>query len=158
MLYKKNRTNVLKSTNLGKIITGHCADLNALFDAAYNYKICIFAISSDTINRPPAMLYGDGYVISYCFPDWLEQEVHSVGKYADSHGIFRRVYDPSNGGYSGWNAIPDFSSAVKTTGVSAGKAVSLYINKLNDTQNYVQFFVDGVDKGYITFDVSRNIK
>lgn len=54
------------------------------------------------------MLYGDGYVISYCFPDWLEQEVHSVGKYADSHGIFRRVYDPSNGGYSNWNAIPDF--------------------------------------------------
>lgn len=51
----------------------------------------------------------------------------------------------------------DFSSAVKTTGVSAGKAVSLYVNKLNDTQNYVQFFVDGVDKGYITFDVSRNI-
>lgn len=52
----------------------------------------------------------------------------------------------------------DFTSAVKTTGVSAGKAVSLYVNKLNDTQNYVQFFVDGVDKGYITFDVSRNIK
>lgn len=52
----------------------------------------------------------------------------------------------------------DFSSAVKTTGVSAGKSVSLYVNKLNDTQNYVQFFVDGVDKGYITFDVSRNIK
>ena len=52
----------------------------------------------------------------------------------------------------------DFSSAVKTTGVSAGKAVSLYVNKMNDTQNYVQFFVDGVDKGYITFDVSRNIK
>ena len=52
----------------------------------------------------------------------------------------------------------DFTNAVKTTGVSAGKAVSLYVNKLNDTQNYVQFFVDGVDKGYITFDVSRNIK
>lgn len=95
------------NTNLGKIVTGYCADLNALFDVAYDYKICIFAINSDTINRPPAMLYGDGYVISYCFPDWLEQEVHSVGKYADSHGIFRRVYDPSNGGYSGWNAISD---------------------------------------------------
>lgn len=65
------------------------------------------------------------------------------------------------GAYTGWDKIiknSDFSSAVKTTGVSAGKAVSLYVNKLNDTQNYVQFFVDGVDKGYITFDVSRNIK
>lgn len=81
--------------------------MNALFDAAYNYKICIFTINSDTINRPPAMLYGDGYVISYCFPDWLEQEVHSVGTYAYSYGIFRRVYDPSNGGYSNWNAISD---------------------------------------------------
>lgn len=75
-----------------------------------------------------------------------------------------RVYTnrkPSATNWIGWSTFiqdADFASAVKTTGVSAGKAVTLYVNKLNDTQNYVQIFVDGVDKGYITFDVSRNIK
>lgn len=75
--------------------------------------------------------------------------------------IYFRTFNIDTNTWSEWgNNIQnsDFSSAVKTTGVSAGKAVSLYVNKLNDTQNYVQFFVDGVDKGYITFDVSRNIK
>lgn len=103
--------------------------MNALFDAAYNYKICIFAINSDTINRPPAMLYGDGYVISYCFPDWLEQAVYSVGTYADSHGIFRRVYDPSNGGYSGWNAISDMPYRLSLE--SNKKYLVIYDNKTN---------------------------
>ncbi len=31
------------------------------------------------------------------------------------------------------------------------------IGKLNATTNYLQVYVNGVDKGYITFDVSRNI-
>ena len=31
------------------------------------------------------------------------------------------------------------------------------IGKLNATTNYLQIYVNGVDKGYITFDVSRNI-
>lgn len=75
--------------------------------------------------------------------------------------IYFRTFNIDTNTWSEWgNSIQnsDFSSAVKTTGVSAGKAVTLYVSKLNDTQNYVQFFVDGVDKGYITFDVSRNIK
>ena len=31
------------------------------------------------------------------------------------------------------------------------------VGKLNATQNYLQIYVNGVDKGYIIFDVSRNI-
>lgn len=41
---------------------------------------------------------------------------------------------------------------------SAGKEVGLWVGKLNDTQNYLQFLVDGTDKGYLIFDVSRNIE
>ena len=33
----------------------------------------------------------------------------------------------------------------------------ILLGKLNDTTNYVQFFFNGIDYGYITFDVSRNI-
>lgn len=31
------------------------------------------------------------------------------------------------------------------------------VGKLNATQNYLQIYVNGVDKGYIIFDISRNI-
>lgn len=133
--------------------------MNALFDAAYNYKICIFAINSDTINRSPAMLYGDGYVISYCFPDWLEQEVHSVGKYADSHGIFRRVYDPSNGGYSNWNAIPDLSNRLVMNAGSTGMQSPFS----GSTSHRLQIGMDGgitvwktTDNG-TTWNIVRNL-
>ena len=33
----------------------------------------------------------------------------------------------------------------------------IYSGKLNTTQNYLQVAIDGVDKGYIIFDVSRNV-
>ena len=51
----------------------------------------------------------------------------------------------------------DLDASVKTTNLSAGKDVRLFVGKLNDSQNYLQFLIDGVDKGYIVFDVSRNI-
>lgn len=35
--------------------------------------------------------------------------------------------------------------------------MTMLVGKLNSTTNYVQFYINGVDKGYITFDVSRNI-
>lgn len=42
--------------------------------------------------------------------------------------------------------IPDSSRTLRFT-----------IGKLNATTNYLQVYVNGIDKGYITFDVSRNI-
>lgn len=42
--------------------------------------------------------------------------------------------------------IPDSSRSLRFT-----------VGKLNATQNYLQIYVNGVDKGYIIFDVSRNI-
>ena len=33
----------------------------------------------------------------------------------------------------------------------------IQVGKLDANNNYAQFFVDGVDKGYITFTVSRNV-
>lgn len=42
--------------------------------------------------------------------------------------------------------IPDSSRTLRFT-----------VGKLNSTQNYLQIYVNGVDKGYIIFDVSRNM-
>lgn len=93
------------------------------------------------------------------FGQYVQIDIVNMETYV-AYQNYNRGLD-SGGQWIGWKSTitnSDFSSAVKTTGVSAGKAVTLYVSKLNDTQNYVQFFVDGVDKGYITFDVSRNIK
>lgn len=35
--------------------------------------------------------------------------------------------------------------------------LTMLVGKLNSTTNYVQFYINGIDKGYITFDVSRNV-
>lgn len=42
--------------------------------------------------------------------------------------------------------------------LSDGNGMGIMVGKLNDTTNYVQFFVDGYDRGYIKFDVSRNVE
>ena len=57
------------------------------------------------------------------------------------------------------NAITQLNSeAVKAVANSAGQEVGLWIGKLNNSQNYLQFRVNGADKGYLVFDVSRNIE
>lgn len=49
------------------------------------------------------------------------------------------------------------SQRVKLSAANSNNDVEMLIGKLNSTTNYVQFYVNGVDKGYIAFDVSRNI-
>lgn len=46
---------------------------------------------------------------------------------------------------------------IKFTAANSNNNVEILIGKLNSTTNYVQFYINGIDKGYITFDVSRNI-
>ena len=67
--------------------------------------------------------------------------------------------DYGSSGKTLWEGVTksDLDASVKTTNLSAGKDVRLFVGKLNDSQNYLQFLIDGVDKGYIVFDVSRNI-
>lgn len=49
------------------------------------------------------------------------------------------------------------SQRVKLSAANSNNDVEILIGKLNATTNYVQFYINGVDKGYITFDVSRNV-
>lgn len=49
------------------------------------------------------------------------------------------------------------SQRVKLSAANSNNDVEILIGKLNATTNYVQFYINGVDKGYITFTVSRNI-
>ena len=46
---------------------------------------------------------------------------------------------------------------IKFSSANSNNNVEILIGKLNATTNYIQFYINGVDKGYITFDVSRNI-
>ena len=129
------------------------------------HKNCVVQIiSGRTTGTFPNVNYTGAFLsVVNNGPNFTSQRIDIITN-KNTASYKRSWYYGNDTDYPGWSdwrkAITnsDFSSAVKTTGVSAGKSVSLYVNKLNDTQNYVQFFVDGVDKGYITFDVSRNIK
>lgn len=65
---------------------------------------------------------------------------------------------------AGLKFIPETSSPsqtnnqrVRLTAANSNNNVEILIGKLNSTTNYVQFYINGIDKGYIIFDVSRNI-
>lgn len=62
--------------------------------------------------------------------------------------LTNKIKDNSQGG----NEYGDF---VFTS--DSGSWLRLLVGKLNATTNYVQFFIDNVDYGYIAFTVSRNI-
>lgn len=44
-----------------------------------------------------------------------------------------------------------------TLTTDGGAKIEFVVSKLNSTQNYLQFFLNGTDRGYLIFDVSRNI-
>lgn len=46
---------------------------------------------------------------------------------------------------------------VRLSAANSNNVIEFLVGKLNSTTNYIQFYINGVDKGYITFDVSRNI-
>ena len=74
--------------------------------------------------------------------------------------VYTRTYNVNSKNWSRWTSyarMSDLDASVKTINLSAGKDVRLFVGELNGSQNYLQFLIDGVDKGYIVFDVSRNI-
>ena len=46
---------------------------------------------------------------------------------------------------------------VRLSAANSNNILEFLVGKLNSTTNYIQFYINGVDKGYITFDVSRNV-
>lgn len=54
-------------------------------------------------------------------------------------------------------SLPTTSQRLLFTSPRSNNNLTMLVGKLNSTTNYVQFYVNGVDKGYLTFDVSRNI-
>lgn len=54
-------------------------------------------------------------------------------------------------------SLPTTSQRLLFTSPRSNNNLTMLVGKLNSTTNYIQFYVNGVDKGYLTFDVSRNI-
>ena len=54
-------------------------------------------------------------------------------------------------------SLPTTSQRLLFTSPRSNNNLTMLVGKLNSTTNYVQFYANGVDKGYITFSVSRNI-
>jgi hypothetical protein len=54
-------------------------------------------------------------------------------------------------------SAPTSSQRLLFTSPKSNNNLTMLVGKLDSSTNYVQFYVNGVDKGYIKFDVSRNI-
>lgn len=111
--------------------------------------------SSYTGNLPePNYAYGNGTVYR------RNKSSITVVLYGGTQEPIATNYSSDGKTWRGWKVHAlksDLDASVKTTNLSAGKDVRLFVGELNGSQNYLQFLIDGVDKGYIVFDVSRNI-
>ena len=58
---------------------------------------------------------------------------------------------------SGIEFVPGTTSNSFTVNFANGNIFKLIVGRLDASTNYAQFFLNGVDKGYIRFDVSRNV-
>jgi hypothetical protein len=54
-------------------------------------------------------------------------------------------------------SAPTSSQRLLFTSPRSNNNLTMLVGKLDSSTNYVQFYVNGIDKGYIKFDVSRNI-
>ena len=58
---------------------------------------------------------------------------------------------------SGIEFVPGTTSNSFTVNFVNGNVFRIIVGRLDTSTNYAQFFLNGVDKGYIRFDVSRNV-
>ena len=82
-----------------------------------------------------------------------------VQEYTDVYGKHAsRSFN--NGAWTNWTTTAtkdDLENVPTATGPSKKSTVTFYINTLNG-KNYIQFFENDIDRGYLLFDVSRNLK
>lgn len=105
-------------------------------------------IGAQTLTFRPMICDKDLYAIS---PEYIP--------YAPSN---RALYDTQKQLIQGIKFTPETSAPtnsqrIKFSSPISNNTLTMLIGKLNSTTNYAQFYVNDIDKGYITFSVSRNI-
>lgn len=104
-------------------------------------------IGAQTLTFKPMLCDKDLYALS---PEYIPYAPTNRELYETDKTLDQIRFTPET-------SLPTTSQRLLFTSPRSNNNLTMLVGKLNSTTNYVQFYVNGVDKGYLTFDVSRNI-
>ena len=104
-------------------------------------------VGAQTLTFKPMLCDKDLYALS---PDYIPYAPTNRELYQADKTLDQISFTPET-------SLPTNSQRLLFTSPRSNNNLTMLVGKLNSTTNYVQFYVNGVDKGYITFSVSRNI-
>lgn len=104
-------------------------------------------IGSKTLTFKPMLCDKDLYALS---PEYIPYAPTNRELYEADKELDQIKFTPET-------SAPTSSQRLLFTSPKSNNNLTMLVGKLDSSTNYVQFYVNGVDKGYIKFDVSRNI-
>ena len=104
-------------------------------------------IGAQTLTFKPMLCDKDLYSMS---PDYIPYAPSNRELYEADKGLDQIKFTPET-------SAPTSSQRLLFSSPRSNNNLTMLVGKLDSSTNYVQFYVNGVDKGYIKFDVSRNI-
>ena len=105
------------------------------------------SVGAQTLTFKPMLCDKDLYDIS---PDYIPYAPTNRELYEAHNELDQIKFTPET-------SAPTSSQRLLFTSPKSNNNLTMLVGKLDSSTNYVQFYVNGVDKGYIKFDVSRNI-
>lgn len=104
-------------------------------------------IGAQTLTFKPMLCDKDLYSMS---PDYIPYAPSNRELYEADKTLDQIKFTPET-------SAPTSSQRLLFSSPRSNNNLTMLVGKLDSSTNYVQFYVNGVDKGYIKFDVSRNI-
>jgi hypothetical protein len=104
-------------------------------------------IGAQTLTFKPMLCDKDLYSMS---PDYIPYAPSNRELYEADKALDQIKFTPET-------SAPTSSQRLLFTSPRSNNNLTMLVGKLDSSTNYVQFYVNGIDKGYIKFDVSRNI-
>lgn len=104
-------------------------------------------IGAQTLTFKPMLCDKDLYALS---PEYIPYAPTNKELYEADKELDQIKFTPET-------SAPTSSQRLLFTSPKSNNNLTMLVGKLDSSTNYVQFYVNGVDKGYIKFDVSRNI-
>lgn len=104
-------------------------------------------IGAQTLTFKPMLCDKDLYSMS---PDYIPYAPSNRELYEAVNELDQIKFTPET-------SVPTSSQRLLFSSPRSNNNLTMLVGKLDSSTNYVQFYVNGVDKGYIKFDVSRNI-
>lgn len=116
------------------------------------------AVGAQTLTFYPMLCDADLYDLSQ---EYLPYAPSNADLYAADIAAAADIADLQQNraiaGFTPETSAPVNSQRLKISVPRSNNTMTFLVGKLNSTTNYIQLYVNDIDKGYITFTVSRNI-